>query len=93
MRIVFLPSTRRDLLWFRYYYRSVFPEGDLKARDQFKATQRLLAANPYIGHVAEGFKDVREWPVKRTPFLLVYRVTDRQIEVLRIFDTRQGGTY
>ncbi len=93
MRIVYLPSTRRDLSWFRYYYRAVFPEGDARARDQFKATQALLGANPYVGRPAEDHSGVHELPILRTPFLLIYRVTDAQIEVLRLWDTRQGGTY
>ena len=90
MRIVFLPSTTRDLSWYRYYYRAVFPEGDANARRQFQATQKLLAANPYVGHPSDDRKDVRELTIPRTPFLLIYRVTETQIEILRLWDTRQG---
>ena len=50
MRIVFLPSAAKDIAWFRYHYRAVFPAGDDKARAQFKALVKLLAANPYLGH-------------------------------------------
>lgn len=93
MRIIFLPSTRRDLAWFRYYYRAVFPEGDVKARDQFRATQQLLATNPYVGHPSDDRKDVRELVIPRTPFTLIYRVTETDIEILRLWDNRQGGNF
>jgi hypothetical protein len=34
---------------------------------------------------------VREFSIPRTPFLLIYRVTPAQIEVLRLWDMRQGA--
>jgi hypothetical protein len=37
--------------------------------------------------------EVRELSIPRTPFTIVYRVTPLQIEVLRLWDTRQGGDY
>ncbi|MET4102378.1 plasmid stabilization system protein ParE [Roseovarius sp. MBR-78] len=91
MRIVFTRQSARDLQWFRHYYRSVFPEGGAKARAHVNATVRTLSANPYCGQPNEAIVEVRELSIPRTPFLLIYRVTPEQIEVLRLWDTRQGG--
>ena len=91
MKIVYLRSAAQDLAWFRYYYRAVFPAGSENARANMKTIQQLLAANPYIGHTCETHKGVLEFQIRKTPFSLIYRVTDSQIEVLRLWDTRQGG--
>lgn len=93
MKIVFLPSAAQDIAWFRFYYQSVFPEGSKNAKAHLKSMQRLLAANPFMGHPSEGRDHVRELPVVRTPFTLIYRVTDTQIEVLRLWDNRRGGEF
>ncbi|NVO58604.1 type II toxin-antitoxin system RelE/ParE family toxin [Rhodobacteraceae bacterium B1Z28] len=93
MKIVFLEDTTRDIQWFRYYYTSVFPEGSERARIQLKAIQLTLAANPYAGHPSDTRQDIRELSVPRTPFTLIYRVMPTQIEILRLWDTRQGADY
>lgn len=93
MKIVFLPSAAQDIAWFRYYYRSVFPAGDENARNNLMAIQKLLAANPYVGHPSPSHDNLRELHVKKTPFTPVYRVTEVQIEILRLWDERQGAEY
>ncbi|MCE0506640.1 MULTISPECIES: type II toxin-antitoxin system RelE/ParE family toxin [unclassified Roseivivax] len=93
MKIVFLEDAARDIQWFRYYYVSVFPEGSAKARAHLKAIQQTLAANPYAGHPSELHADLRELSIPRTPFTLIYRVTATRIEILRLWDNRQGTGY
>lgn len=93
MRIVYLEDAAQDILWFRHYYKAVFPEGSPRARATLKAIQTTLAANPYAGHRSDSHKDVRELVIPRTPFTLVYRVRPDQIEVLRLWDNRQGTGY
>jgi len=90
MRIVYLAQTARDIAWFRYYYRAVFPAGGNNARDQMKRMQSLLAANPQMGRLSDYQSKIREMPIPRTPFSLVYRVTPNQIEIMRIWDERQA---
>ena len=68
MRIVFLPSATQDTIWFRYYYRSVFPAGNERANNSLKAMQTLLATNPYVGHPSPSHERVRELHVKKRPF-------------------------
>ena len=93
MRIVYLPSAAQDVAWFRHYYQAVFSAGDENARNNLKAIQQLLASNPYVGHPSSGHEGVRELHVKKTPFTLIYRVTETQIEILRLWDGRQGGAF
>ncbi|WP_408015651.1 type II toxin-antitoxin system RelE/ParE family toxin [Rhizobium alarense] len=89
MRIVYLPSTRADLLWFRRYYEHVFPEGLTRARNRFRAIERLLRDNPNAGRPS-GVADIRELPVSKTPFLVIYRVREDRIEILRLWDARRN---
>jgi plasmid stabilization system protein ParE len=91
MRIVFLESAAQDLLWFRHYYRAVFPDGSTRAREHFRAAVRTVSANPFAGHPNDTWPEVRELSIPRTPFVLIYRVTETQIEVLRLWDSRRGG--
>ncbi len=93
MKIVFLESTAQDIQWFRFYYHSVFPAGSAKVGDKLKAIQATLAANPYAGHPGDTRKTVREFSIPRTPFVVIYRVMPTRIEVLRLWDTRQGTEY
>jgi plasmid stabilization system protein ParE len=93
MKIVFLEDAAQDIQWFRFYYQSIFPEGSKSARSNLKAIQLTLAANPYAGHPSDAREDVRELSVPRTPFSLIYRVTPDQIEILRLWDARQGAGY
>ena len=93
MKIVYLASAVRDISWFRYYYQSVFPEGSKAARERIQVIEQHLAANPYLGHTSPLHSQVRELHISRTPFSLIYRVTDTQIEILRLWDERQGEGY
>ena len=93
MKIVFLDTAIPDIQWFRFHYRSILPDGSAKARAQLVAMQTLLATNPYAGHPSDTGLPVRELSIPRTPFTLVYRVTLTQIEILRLWDDRQGGSY
>lgn len=36
--------------------------------------------------------DTRHWVVQRTPYLIVYRVTDHAVEILRVWHSAQDWT-
>lgn len=88
MRIVFLASTKADLRWFKQYYTNVFPQGKHKADSQFLAIQKVLKTTPLVGHASLTIEGVREFPILRTPFSLIYRLKQDRIELLRIIDKR-----
>ena len=87
MNLVYLPSAAADLAWFRDYYERIFPEGAARARERVRAVEAVLIDNPRAGRPTHR-EDVRRFPVTRTPFAFVYRVTAERIEVLRVLDTR-----
>ncbi len=87
-KIVFLPTTHHDLKWFHRYYTSVFPDGRQKALGHYKAMLQTLRSNPHVGHPSASRAGLRELPIPRTPFVLLYRVTPRRIEILRVLDGR-----
>ncbi len=90
MQILFLPSVKRDLQWFRRYYTNVFPDGGERANHQFLALLETLKAHPLIGHVSDMDETVRELRATRTPFVVLYRLQEDRIEILRIVDARSG---
>ena len=87
MRIVFLRSARSDLDWFRDYYSRIFREGGKNAATRYKATKKALAAYPAIGQESDE-PGLRELPIPKTPFSIIYRITDSEIQVLRLWDQR-----
>jgi plasmid stabilization system protein ParE len=87
MRLVYLPSCVRDLVWWRHYYARVFPEGAAVARERILAIERLLLEHPQAGRPTHR-PDVRRLSVPRTPFVAFYRLREERIEILRLIDTR-----
>lgn len=86
MRLVYLPTAFPDIAWMRRYYRDIFPQGAKKVREQIYAVERLILENPNIGRRIAGG---REFPIVRTPFVMVYRVRGDTIEVVRVWDARR----
>ena len=89
MRVTFQPSAIEDLEWYRRYYETVFPKGARRVAEHFDQVIGTLTANPEAGRPSQRDPTAREWPVYRTPFLLIYRVTPARIEVLRVWDNRR----
>lgn len=86
MKVVFLPSARKGLLWFRRYYARVFPEGSGRAKSSYGIMLKTLAAHPEAGREVGAHS--RIYPISRTPFAVVYRVRSERIEVLTLLDMR-----
>jgi plasmid stabilization system protein ParE len=91
VQLVYLPSALSDMLWFRRYYETIFPDGASGARTRLRATEQLILENPKIGQVRHP-SGVRMFPVRRTPFTIYYRLTRDRIEALRIVDQRSMQT-
>ena len=87
MKIVYLRGALSDLIWFRRYYQTVFPQGRRKALRQLEAVERLVVDNPDIG---QRNGTAREFPIPKTPFSIIYNVTPNIIEVVRIWDQRRN---
>lgn len=87
MKLVYLPTAFPDVVWMRRYYRNIFPQGAKKAREQLYAVERLIMENPNVGR---HFREGREFPIVRTPFVMVYRVRGDTIEIVRVWDARRN---
>ena len=55
-----------------------------------EATLRLREY-PLIGRIGDD-PDTREWPVRGTPYLVVYEVCDETVEILRVWHMRRDRT-
>ena len=87
MKLIFREHAKRDLRWFASYYSRTFPEGRKNAERSLTLAIELLLTNPYAGNVVEG-KPARQFPVLRTPFVLIYSKEGDSIHILRVWDAR-----
>lgn len=69
--------------WLNRNQSTVYPQ---KLNRIFKETEKLLALYPYAGTVTDN-EDVRACPVK--DYIFFYKVTDTEIVIISLWDTRQ----
>lgn len=89
MEIKFSDQAYVDLKWFDIYFSEVFPDGKVKAYNNFEHSLILLSEFPEIGKLEEG-DNVREYQIKHTVFSLVYELRDDLIIILSVWDTRKN---
>lgn len=58
------------------------------ARRVWDASQQL-ADNPQIGRLGH-VEGTREWVVTQTPYLIVYRIGEQRIEIIRLWHSKQN---
>ena len=87
MKVRFLDTAVRDLDWFFAYYQGVFPAGLANAQEGYFRARKLLEQSPFAGQESEQ-AGIREFPVIRTPFQFIYRVTALDVQVIRVWDSR-----
>lgn len=87
MRLVYLRTALRDLVWMRDYYERVFPEGTANARKAVLRMETLVLDNPFVGRAIHR-PEVKKLLITRTPFFVLYRPTAERIEILRVIDGR-----
>lgn len=82
-RAFWTPDAKRDLSRIDDY----FAESDHEFADRVGRlaidTARFLAENQYVGPVIEPGSS-RKWPVRKTPYLLIYRPVRGGVEILRV---------
>jgi len=91
MQLVYLPGSESDMRRLRQYYDQVFSDGLQAARQHIYATESALLANPYLGRKSSDNTDVRSLHISRTPFVFVYRITQDEIQILKVWDTRRDS--
>ncbi len=84
MRVaIWSPEARADLAEIDTYFANLDPEFAEKIGRIAIATARYLAENPYVGPKL-GNGPLRKWPVRKSPYLLLYRPAREGIEVIRV---------
>lgn len=82
MRIVFTRRYLVELAGIGDYIGERNPRAAARiVNDIHSKTKRLLSSNPFIGRIGE-IDGTRELVITGTPYVVAYRVTETQIEVL-----------
>lgn len=82
MRIVWTRRFLNELEAIGDYIAERSPKGAARiVTEIYGRTERLLSANPFIGRTGE-IVGTRELVIPTTPYIVAYRVTDTQLEVL-----------
>ena len=63
-----------------------------KRKRQGTASRRDSAylEHPNVGPPPDDFKDALEYPIRKTPFSMIYRIKGNELQVLRLLDQRGG---
>ncbi|WAC48125.1 type II toxin-antitoxin system RelE/ParE family toxin [Asticcacaulis sp. SL142] len=65
------------------------PQAALSQLDEIQRQTRLLIDQPNIGRLGR-IKGTRELVIRNTPFIVIYRVTDQAVQILRFLHTAQN---
>jgi plasmid stabilization system protein ParE len=76
---------------FSYYWEQANESIANKQVLKIAKSAQLIAEFSYIGHVSDlGISyEILEWVVPCTPYTLPYQIQNSEIQILRVFDTRQ----
>ena len=86
MKLRVTARANRDITNIADYISAENPFAALRVGERIEATLALLTEAPLIGRRSNR-PNVREFPVRGLPFLVIYRATGDAIEVLSIFHT------
>jgi plasmid stabilization system protein ParE len=82
-------SERRDLGQIAAYYRQFDPKLPQTLVLRIESAPRPLLDNAEIGSPIRRAR-VRKWPVRRTPFILLYTVIADEVRIQRVVDARSA---
>lgn len=83
MRIVWLSLAVKDLREIRSYIESESQLAATKIADKIQKTVMSLGEMPKLGRAGRVF-GTRELVISQTPYIVVYRVSQNRVEILRI---------
>lgn len=88
MLIVWSPEARTEREAAIYYIAQDNIEAALDQLDEIERQTGLLATQPKMGRIGRE-SGTRELVLSRTPFIAVYRIDRRRIEILRLLHGAQ----
>jgi len=89
MRIVWRARARADMVALVTHISRDSPSGAFRVHDQIEHTVGFLTDWPDMGRKGRQL-DLRELVVPRTPYLVLYRRTERDVIVLRVLHTSRN---
>ena len=84
MKVEWAHPALADLIEAQIYIAQENPKAAKNVAQKVWDASQKLADNPEMGRTGN-VDGTREWIVGQTPYLIVYRVKDERIEILRIF--------
>jgi toxin ParE1/3/4 len=78
-----------DLVEAQTYISEENPIAAKKVAQKIWDASQKLAHNPEIGRIGH-VDETREWVVDQTPYLIVYRIKNEKIEILRVWHSRRN---
>ncbi len=78
-----------DLIEAQTYISQENPQAAKNVAQKVWEASQKLTENPEIGRAGH-VDGTREWVVQQTPYLIVYRVKDERIEILRVWHSKQN---
>ena len=83
MRIVWLPRAREEVRQAHLHIASTSPAGARAVVDRIRTQVAALREYPLIGRPGR-VEGTRELVVSRTPFVVAYRISGKDIEILSV---------
>ncbi|GKS02996.1 type II toxin-antitoxin system RelE/ParE family toxin [Sphingomonas aquatilis] len=87
MRLIWSTQAQQELLDIADHYDEIDPDLANAIVDRVEASVSPLLDFPRLGAIIDR-NGARKWRVPRTPFILLYDVTDERIEVLSVSHAR-----
>lgn len=89
-RLRVLTFARNDLSQLRDHYRVTLPAAHRVGQTHFSEAVAVLKRNPLAGVPLGTMRGVRMLAMRYVPFVLVYRLAGREIDLLRVLRTDQA---
>lgn len=83
MRVRWLKRALNELDYAREYIAQERPLVAEEVAARLLTASRTLGAHPFMGRSGR-VKDTREFVVLQTPFILMYRVKDEEVQILTV---------
>lgn len=81
------PEAEKDILEAASWYESQQSGLGNRFLDDLENLFSYIELNPYL--FPEKYKDVRQAPMKKFPFVVLFRVTKNKIKILSVFNCYQ----
>lgn len=86
-RILWSDTAKADLQGVADYFSQFDPDLPYRLIQRIERTSLILLDHPRLGTRTRR-QNVRRWPVRKTPFVLFYRVLGTDIEVVHVSHNR-----